>query len=359
MKRLWFVVLALVLVSACGESQQTFQRDTLIARYKLMIGTRDVNAALDSGIVSGGGAGSGTVKGTGDNDTTFVPLWTSQPDSLSKSKIFQLFNRTWVPDLTISDTVTFYDAAYSRSVNFYPLAGYFNIYGPSSPFAMGFGSDRLYMGTAYGIRFVTPNYFTIEYQVDTTLQINGITGYTYFHERVYIKDTLESTGNGRVIADSIRGGPIVDVETTVGKTPYLVNDTTFGSIKYGGGITQSSDTVRLGTLPLFSCLFDSSNMVTGRKYVLFKSAQQMRITKLSCVGTSTNNMTVDVRWDSDVSAGGTALNSTPFATTSTTTGNDDTAFDNSLIPPNRWVWIILSSTTKPATLVINVEGNLP
>ncbi len=77
-------------------------------------------------------------------------------------------------------------------------------------------------------------------------------------------------------------------------------------------------------------------------------------------GTGTETIAVQVSWDDNFKDGSpTNLNTSPYTITSITSGDEDTAFDNAEIPPNKWVWCTISGTSagnRPSMLVLTLSG---
>lgn len=77
-------------------------------------------------------------------------------------------------------------------------------------------------------------------------------------------------------------------------------------------------------------------------------------------GTGTETIAVQVSWDDNFKDGTpTNLNTSAYTITSITSGDEDTAFDNAEIPPNKWVWCTISGTSagnRPSMLVLTLSG---
>lgn len=77
-------------------------------------------------------------------------------------------------------------------------------------------------------------------------------------------------------------------------------------------------------------------------------------------GTGTETIGVQVSWHATFKSGSaTNLNSSAYTVTSITTGDEDTSFANSTIPPNVWVWCTLSGTSagnRPSLLILTMSG---
>lgn len=81
---------------------------------------------------------------------------------------------------------------------------------------------------------------------------------------------------------------------------------------------------------------------TGRYGYWYNKTDSLVITSLMCVmqhGIGTDTMAVQVSWDDSLNgAVVTTLNTAAFPVNSIVTGNEDTSFDNAVIPPGMWVW---------------------
>lgn len=77
-------------------------------------------------------------------------------------------------------------------------------------------------------------------------------------------------------------------------------------------------------------------------------------------GTGTETIAVQVSWGDNFKDGTpTNLNTSVYTITSITSGDEDTAFDNAEIPPNKWVWCTISGTSagnRPSMLVLTLSG---
>lgn len=74
---------------------------------------------------------------------------------------------------------------------------------------------------------------------------------------------------------------------------------------------------------------------------LFRTTRDISITQFDAVllGSSTPSVTYTIRYASDRSAAGTEVVTSGSTTTSTTTGNSVTSFNNASIPSGSWIWI--------------------
>lgn len=77
-------------------------------------------------------------------------------------------------------------------------------------------------------------------------------------------------------------------------------------------------------------------------------------------GSGTSTVGVQMLWHTTFKSGSaTTLNASPFTVNNTTTGNEDTAFDNAEIPPGVWVWFTtptISVGNRPASLNVTILG---
>jgi len=73
---------------------------------------------------------------------------------------------------------------------------------------------------------------------------------------------------------------------------------------------------------------------------------------------TTPSVAVDIEWHATFASGSaTGLNTTPPTITSITTGDSDTSFDNSQIPPGVFVWIKTPTvTTEPTFMSVTLLG---
>ena len=80
---------------------------------------------------------------------------------------------------------------------------------------------------------------------------------------------------------------------------------------------------------------------TSEDSTLFYTEVAITITSLRAVlrGSSTPSVTWTVRFDADRSATGTEVVTSGTTTTSTTTGDNITSFNDATIPASRWVWL--------------------
>jgi hypothetical protein len=84
---------------------------------------------------------------------------------------------------------------------------------------------------------------------------------------------------------------------------------------------------------------------------------------MACIlknGPGNETIAVQISWHATMLSGSaTNLNTSAYTVTSITTGNIDVAFANSKIPPNVFVWGILSgasSGNKPTFLSVTLSG---
>lgn len=84
-----------------------------------------------------------------------------------------------------------------------------------------------------------------------------------------------------------------------------------------------------------------SNPTNAEDRTIWQTENAITISSESCVllGSSTPSVTITLRYDTDRSATGTELNTGGNTITSTTTGNDDTSFNNPNVAADSWMWI--------------------
>lgn len=96
--------------------------------------------------------------------------------------------------------------------------------------------------------------------------------------------------------------------------------------------------------------FSVENPTSTESIPLFKTDSEIVISKLFAVlvGSSTPSVTWTIRYDTDVSATGTEVVTSGTTTTSTTTGDTVSSFDNDTIAAGNWVW--LETTAQSGTV---------
>lgn len=117
----------------------------------------------------------------------------------------------------------------------------------------------------------------------------------------------------------------------------------------GAGAGNASDTIAFSTTAKYGSFYH-------------KGSDTLVITSMVAVmaGDAGDTLTIDVVWDDTL--GGvvrTELNSSPFPVNSLTIGNEDTAFDNTKIPPGNHVWLESPGVVagkKPQFLSVTLSG---
>jgi hypothetical protein len=88
------------------------------------------------------------------------------------------------------------------------------------------------------------------------------------------------------------------------------------------------------------------NPTNAEKVVLFFTTESLTFTQIrSTVFGSTPSVTFSIRYGSDVSAAGIEVVTGGITCTNTTTGLSTTAFDNAVVPADRFVWLTTSATS--------------
>lgn len=90
------------------------------------------------------------------------------------------------------------------------------------------------------------------------------------------------------------------------------------------------------------------------KVVLFYTSQALTVSKLVSVlpgGSATPSCTISIKWGSDISGAGTSLITSPSATTSTSTGNVVTSFNNPNISAGSFVWLDVTAQSGTVPVV--------
>jgi hypothetical protein len=121
---------------------------------------------------------------------------------------------------------------------------------------------------------------------------------------------------------------IDDVALALTDYAIMLNDT-IQLFVFGGGGGNAGDTAVFTTSTIYGSFFNESR-------------DTLVITALRCVmlhGIGTDTLSVDIFWDANLNdATPTKLNAAPFPCTSITTGDEDTSFAETKIPPDVWVW---------------------
>jgi hypothetical protein len=85
--------------------------------------------------------------------------------------------------------------------------------------------------------------------------------------------------------------------------------------------------------------------VLNDDFTLFFTPVEITIKQINFVLAGTTDVTVFVRFDSDRSAPGTSVINAGTVVTNTTTGQEETTFDNAVIPAGSWLWVEFTAVT--------------
>jgi hypothetical protein len=145
-----------------------------------------------------------------------------------------------------------------------------------------------------------------------------------------------------------------------------INDTLLVGIQIGVIANLKADTIPIFVFGLGSGqTADTASFNDGAIAGAFYNAgsDTLMITSLRGVlaeGTGTETIGVQVSWHATFKSGSaTTLNASAYTVTSITTGDEDTSFAASTIPPNVWVWCTLSGTSagnRPSLLILTMSG---
>lgn len=150
--------------------------------------------------------------------------------------------------------------------------------------------------------------------------------------------------------------------------PVTFNDnvTIADTIDLSSVVPLLTDTIPIATfgaglgLPADTACFNN-NVLIGSFYN--EGSDTLVITQLMGVmkeGTGTETISVQISWHATfLSSSATSLNASALAITSLTTGTSDVSFANAKIPPNVFVWGILSGASannKPTFLSVTLSG---
>lgn len=165
-------------------------------------------------------------------------------------------------------------------------------------------------------------------------------GWTRERKKVNYRDSTYYT-----IAPTFAPGQYLDMSDVA---PLLVD--TIPLATFGAGTGLIADTA----------LFNN-NVLIGTFYN--EGSDTLVITQLMGVmkeGTGTETISVQISWHATMLSGSaTSLNAAALAITSLTTGTADVSFANAKIPPNVFVWGILSGASKdnkPTFLSVTLSG---
>jgi hypothetical protein len=125
------------------------------------------------------------------------------------------------------------------------------------------------------------------------------------------------------------------------------------------GVVQemSSDTVSRTVLPPRSATVVIPSPTSSEDITAFYTDEAITISKIVCVlvGSASPSVTFDVRHGTDRSAAGTALITSPSATTNTTSGTATTSFNNASVSAGAFVRVkttAMSGTVTYAEITI-------
>ena len=130
--------------------------------------------------------------------------------------------------------------------------------------------------------------------------------------------------------------------------PYLAD--TIPLVTFGAGTGLAADTALMNNGVLIGSFYNegSDTLIITQLVGILKE------------GTGTETISVQISWHATfLSGSATSLNAAALAITSLTTGTIDTSFVNAKIPPNVFVWGILSGAStdnKPTYLNVTLSG---
>ena len=149
-------------------------------------------------------------------------------------------------------------------------------------------------------------------------------------------------------------------------TTQNINDTLLAGQQIGVIADLKADTIPifvfgLGSGQTADTAVFNDNAIAGAFYNA--GSDTLMITSLRGVlaeGTGTETIGVQVSWHATFKSGSaTNLNASAYTVTSITTGDEDTSFAASTIPPGVWVWCTLSGTSagnRPSLLILTMSG---
>lgn len=168
-----------------------------------------------------------------------------------------------------------------------------------------------------------------------------------------------ATGSSRLLINenpsnnkltSITVDNLFDAVGIDGASVYPQLADTIPLVTFGAGAGLAADTALFNNNALIGCFYN-------------EGSDTLVITQLMGVmkeGTGTETISVQISWHATfLSGSATNLNSSALAITSLTTGTVDASFANSKIPPNVFVWGILSGASannKPTFLSVTLSG---
>ena len=132
--------------------------------------------------------------------------------------------------------------------------------------------------------------------------------------------------------------------TTVNATGELTVDSTTGTLNYYNGSAERA----LQPLRRISITLESPG--SAEDISLMRTDFAITVTRETCVvvGSSTPSVTVTLRHGTDRSATGAELNTSGNAITSTSTGNEDTSFNDATVVADSFLW--LETTAQSGTV---------
>lgn len=164
---------------------------------------------------------------------------------------------------------------------------------------------------------------------------------------------LVTKGSGVVQADSVEVATISGTQTLTNKT---LTSPIISSISNTGTLTLPTTT---GTLALTSdipTLTETSKSITiesptaTEDISMFFTSEAVTITKIAAVSVGTTpSLTYTIRHSTDRSAAGNEVVTSGSTTTSTTTGDVVTSFNDATVPANSWVWLETTSSSGTVT----------
>jgi hypothetical protein len=132
--------------------------------------------------------------------------------------------------------------------------------------------------------------------------------------------------------------------TTVNATGELTVDSTSGTLNYYDGSAERS------LNPLRRVSITVEDPTSAEDIGIMRTDFAITITRETCVvvGSSTPSVTITLRHGTDRSAAGNELNTSGNAITSTTSGNEDTTFNDATIVADSFLW--LETTAQSGTV---------
>ena len=156
-------------------------------------------------------------------------------------------------------------------------------------------------------------------------------------------------GGGNLMIQSATQDMISDSLDAVRADVRLLADT-IPIFVFGLGSGRTADTALFNNGAIAGAFYNAGSdtlMITSLRGVLAE-------------GTGTETIGVQVSWHATFKSGSaTTLNASAFTVTSITTGDEDTSFAASTIPPNVWVWCTLSGASagnRPSLLILTMSG---